>query len=78
MLSKFPGIVTKAANDKKPIHLASYVYDLAVAFSDFYHKCPVLKVEPEIRRTRMILVKSVRITLEAGLGLLGIKAPDVM
>ncbi len=78
MLGKFPDIVRKVADDKKPIHLATYAYDLAVAFSDFYHQCPVLTAEPGILRNRLLLVRAVRITLDAALGLLGIKAPDVM
>jgi len=78
LLSRFPDIVGKVVKDKKPFHLATYLYDIAVAFSDFYHQCPVLPAEPDIRRHRMLLVRAVRINLEAGLELLGIDTPDVM
>ena len=78
LLARFPEIVKKVVDEKKPIHLASYLYDVAVAYSDFYHQCPVLIAEPDVRRHRLILVRAVRITLEAGLGLMGIDTPDVM
>ena len=78
ILARYPGVVQKVVEDTKPIHLASYVYDLAVAFSDFYHQCPVLNAEDSVRRSRMLLVRAVRITLESALGLLGIPAPDIM
>ena len=78
ILARYPGIVQKVVEDTKPIHLATYVYDLAVAFSDFYHQCPVLSAEESVRRSRMLLVRAVRITLESALGILGIPAPDIM
>jgi len=78
LLARFPDIVKKVVDEKKPIHLASYLYDVAVAYSDFYHQCPVLIAEPDVRRHRLILVRAVRVTLEAGLGLMGIDTPDVM
>jgi arginyl-tRNA synthetase len=78
LLGRFPQVVQKIVESKKPIHLASYAYDLAVAFSDFYHKCPVLTAEPPVRRARLLMVKAVRTTIEAALGLLGIPAPEIM
>jgi arginyl-tRNA synthetase len=78
MIGRFPRILEKVVEDKKPIHLASYVYDLAVAFSEFYHQCPVLIAEPEVRRSRLLMVKDVRTTLDAGLEILGIPVPEVM
>jgi len=78
LMARYPDIVQKVVKEKKPIHLAGYLYDLAVAFSDFYHKCPVLGSDPEIRTFRMHLVKAVQVTLESGLNLLGIDVPDMM
>jgi arginyl-tRNA synthetase len=78
LIGRFPRIVEKVVEDKKPIHLASYVYDLAVAFAEFYHQCPVLVSEPEIKRNRLFIVKDVRTTIEAALSLLGIASPDMM
>ncbi len=78
MLGRFPRIVQKVVEDKKPIHLATYAYELAVAFSTFYHHCPVLTADAPVLTARLHLVRSVRITLEASLGLLGIPTPEVM
>jgi arginyl-tRNA synthetase len=78
ILARLPSQVKKVVEDKKPVHVANYAYDLAVKFSDFYHRCPVLTAEAEIRRARLLMVKAVRINLEISLGLLGIRTPDVM
>ncbi|HEX9746318.1 MAG TPA: arginine--tRNA ligase [bacterium] len=78
MINRLPEIVRKVSDEKKPIHLASYAYELAVAFSDFYHACPVLKAEGDILRSRLLLVKASRITIKSALWLLGINSPDVM
>jgi arginyl-tRNA synthetase len=78
ILSKLPEQILKVVEDKKPFYLTNYAYDLAVKFSDFYHKCPVLTSDESTRRDRLLLVKAVRINLETSLGLLGISTPDVM
>jgi arginyl-tRNA synthetase len=78
LIGRFPAIVGKVVDDKKPIHLASYAYDLAVKFSDFYHQCPVLIAQPDVRKSRLLMVKMFRITIEAALGILGIASPEVM
>ncbi|MFH1675902.1 MAG: arginine--tRNA ligase, partial [bacterium] len=78
LLAQFPGIVEKVIETKKPIHLTTYAYDLAVQFNDFYHRCPVLSENENVRTYRLILVNAFRITEEIVLNLLGIPAPSVM
>ncbi|HQC64869.1 MAG TPA: DALR anticodon-binding domain-containing protein, partial [Anaerolineaceae bacterium] len=62
----------------KPSQIATYAYDLAKAFNDFYNQCPVLNAEDEIRTARLALTNAARITIQNALHLLGIKAPQVM
>ena len=58
--------------------IASYVYDLAKRFNDFYHACPVLTSPEPTRTARLALTAATRRTLANGLALLGIAAPAEM
>jgi arginyl-tRNA synthetase len=78
-ISRFPDVVQQAANEYRPLLMASYVYDLADAFHSFYHAVPVLQAETEsMRNSRLRLVAATRQTLANALRLLDIAAPEVM
>ena len=77
-MSEFSGAVQRAANAYKPHIIARYSIDLAQAFNEFYHKCPVISDMEHVMKARLLLVDSVRQVLENGLGLLGIKSPIEM
>jgi arginyl-tRNA synthetase len=77
-LSRFPDAVERAAGEYKPLIIANYVYDLAKEFTDFYQNCPVLTTEEGLRSFRLRLTDAARQTLENGLRLLAIAAPEVM
>lgn len=77
-ISRLPQELAKAAKDYKPSLIATYAYDLAKAFNDFYNQCPVLNAEVKIKNARLALTSAARITIENALHLLGIKAPQVM
>jgi arginyl-tRNA synthetase len=77
----FPSEVVKAAEEHKPLVLATYVYELARRFNDFYadiDKRPVLTAAEPTRSMRIALVAATRQVLANGLRLLGIAAPEVM
>jgi arginyl-tRNA synthetase len=79
LLSRFPATVQLAAQEYKPLHIASYVYELASAFHSFYHVAPVLQAEDAATRAgRLRLVAAARQTLANALRLLAIEAPQVM
>jgi len=78
ILSHFPEIVLKSAETYKPYYLANYLVSLAQAFNEFYHKCPVISELEHQMKARLLLVDSVRVVLNTGLELLGIKAPEEM
>lgn len=79
MISRFPAIVQQAALEYKPLHMATYAFDLAKAFHGFYHAVPVLQAEGgSIRDARIRLTAAARQTLANSLRLLVIQAPDVM
>ena len=78
-MSLFPDAVQQAANEYRPLVMASYVYDLANAFHSFYHAVPVLQTENEdIRSARLRLVAAARQVIANALRLLDIQAPEVM
>jgi arginyl-tRNA synthetase len=51
---------------------------LASTFTGFYENCPILRAEPEVQASRLLLADLCARVLEIGLGLLGIEAPDQM
>jgi arginyl-tRNA synthetase len=79
LIARFPKAAEQAANEYRPLVMASYAYDLANTFHSFYHAVPVIQAESEaIRDARLRLVAATRQTLANALRLLDIAAPDVM
>jgi arginyl-tRNA synthetase len=74
----FPSEIQRAASEYKPLYVASYVYELAKRFNDFYRACPVLQAEEPTRSARIALVDATRQVLANALNVLGIEAPEVM
>jgi arginyl-tRNA synthetase len=77
-IAALPDEVQRAAAEYRPLLIASYVYDLAKRFNDFYHACPVLQSPEPTRTARLALTASTRQALANGLALLGIAAPEEM
>ena len=65
-------------DDYRPNILANYLYELANTYHSFYEACPVLKAEPALRASRLLLGDLAARTLSHGLGLLGIHCPERM
>ena len=77
-IASLPEEIQRAAEEYRPLLIASYAYELAKRFNDFYHACPVL-VSPEPTRTaRLALTAATRRTLANALAILGIAAPEQM
>jgi arginyl-tRNA synthetase len=75
----FPKIVTDAAATYSPALIASYVYDLAKEYNQFYHDYPILKEEnAALRLFRLRLSKDTVQIIRTALDLLGIDAPERM
>lgn len=78
-LIRYGEAIQGAAGDFRPNYLTSYLYELAQKFSTFYTSCPVLKAEPEQRRTRLLLCDLTARTIRHGLTeLLGIEVVEQM
>jgi arginyl-tRNA synthetase len=79
LISRFPAAVQQAAEEYRPLIMASYVYELAGKFHSFYHSVPVTQsADPAVRDARLRLVAAARQTMANALRLLAIAAPDVM
>jgi arginyl-tRNA synthetase len=74
----FAPAVAAAGDLREPHRLASYAHDLAVAFSTFYERCPILRAEPAVRASRLTLAGRTADTLAECLTLLGIELPAEM
>ncbi|MCK5316859.1 MAG: arginine--tRNA ligase, partial [Anaerolineales bacterium] len=79
VISRFPTVLQKAAEDYKPLLIAAYAFELAKAFHHFYHAVRVLQadVEQEIN-ARLRITAAAKETIAIALKLLGIKAPEAM
>jgi arginyl-tRNA synthetase len=75
-LLEFPSVVGEVEQNLLFHRLATYLFELATAFTTFYERCPVLKAEGQVRESRLQLCALTARVLATGLGLLGIDAPD--
>ncbi|MEM1031279.1 MAG: arginine--tRNA ligase [Myxococcota bacterium] len=77
-LLRWGEVVHTAAAQHHPHLICDHVYGLARDLSSFYESCPVLKSEAAARESRLALVALTARQIAAGLGLLGIAAPERM
>jgi arginyl-tRNA synthetase len=71
-------VVRDVERTLEPHRLVNYSYALASVFTSFYDACPILKAEPPVRASRLLLTQLTARTLACALGLLGISVPDRM
>ncbi len=77
-LARFPDILLNAAEQRAPHRVHGYLGELAAEFHVFYRHCRVLSDDADVTAFRSGLCAAVRSTLAAGLGLLGVSAPESM
>ena len=58
--------------------ITAYTYSLANLFSKFYDSCPVLKAEPDVKASRLALVRAFKTSMANCLTVLGIPVVDRM
>ena len=78
VIGSFNKSILSAMRRNEPHIVTRFVLDLAQAFNKFYHDNPILVEDEELRKARLTLVAATRQTLENGLGLLGMHAPERM
>ena len=77
-LARFPDVLLSAADTRSPHRVHGYLGELASEFHVFYRHCRVLSDDADVTAFRAGLCTAVRSTLAAGLGLLGVSAPESM
>jgi arginyl-tRNA synthetase len=77
-LSQYGEAVGDVLDDFRPNLLTNYLYDLANTFHSFFEACPVLKADPGVRESRLLLCDTTARVLAHGLGLLGLHCPEKM
>ncbi len=77
-LDAFKGAVLSAHDRYEPYFITRYIVGLAQDYNRFYHECPILVDDENVKKSRLLLTKIVNTVLKAGLGLLGIEAPEQM
>ncbi|MEX1022781.1 MAG: arginine--tRNA ligase [Dehalococcoidia bacterium] len=74
-----PEVIEKVVLELAPHHLPHYAQDLAGAFHAFYTQCRIIQAgEPDLTKSRLLLLEATRAGLARTLGLMGISAPDSM
>ncbi len=74
----FPEAVAASLEHSHPHRLANYLFEFSQRFTSFYDACPVLHAEGTVRAERLALCELSARTLQLGLALLGIEAPERM
>ncbi len=75
----FKPLIQEASKNLSPSMIASYVYELAKEFNQFYHDYAILKEEDEaLKQMRLALSNWIGITIKNGMQILGIEVPERM
>lgn len=78
-ISKYPEVITAAAQEFSPALIANYAFDIAKLYNKFYHEEPILKEENEdLRHIRLALSSATASVLKRSMKLLGIDVPQRM
>ena len=79
MLNEFPAVVRQAGTDYSPSGIASYAYELAREYNQFYHDYSILREEnEETKAFRLLLTDNVGKVIKTAMNLLGIEVPERM
>ena len=77
-VSEFAEVAAAAAAELAPHSVAFYLRELAADFHSYYNAERILVEDEALRAARLALCAAVRQTLENGLSLLGVSAPEKM
>jgi len=79
LLSDYPSKIAEAAAEFSPAVIASYCYDLAKEFNQYYHDTPILKEQDTaLLNMRLCLISTLASILRKAMGILGIELPQRM
>lgn len=77
-LEGFKAAVLGAHDKYEPFFITRYAVALAQEFNRFYHECPIIVEDANIKKARLLLTQIVNTVLKTSMGLLGMEAPEKM
>ncbi|MCH7639828.1 MAG: arginine--tRNA ligase [Bacteroidetes bacterium] len=78
-LLRLPEVIAQSADVKEPHKVATYLREVATAFSQFYRDSHIIGADSEaLGLARLHLAKAAQLVLHNGLAVLGISAPERM
>lgn len=77
LVHRFPEIVDRAQKEYEPHYVATYLFELAQAFNNFYARERIIE-SGDLAPYRVALTEAVSVVIKNGLYLLGIKSPERM
>lgn len=77
-LTTFPEVVERAAREREPHRVTSWLEETARVVHGWYHGCRVVGEAPAVEHGRLVLARATKQVLANGLAVLGISAPDRM
>ena len=78
LIYAFPDVVRDAAEKYEPSIITRHIIDVAEAYNRFYHDEHILTDDPAERTAKVAVTIAAKNTIQTGLALLGVKAPDKM
>jgi arginyl-tRNA synthetase len=78
LVSEYPELIKKAAEELAPHSVTFYLRELAGEFHSYYNAERILVEDEALKHARLALSAAVRQTLANGLSLLGVSAPEKM
>lgn len=77
-LAEYPNMLTQAAQDLAPHHVANWLRECAADFHSWYNSERILVDDEQLSAARLLLAKSTAQVIANGLALLGVSAPERM
>jgi len=77
-LEGFKAAVLGSHDKYEPFFVTRYVVGLAQEFNRFYHECPIIVEDVNVKKARLLLTQTVNTVIKTSLGLLGMEAPEKM
>lgn len=78
LIYRFPEVVLDAADKYEPSIVTRHIVDIAQGFNKFYHDEHILVDNEEEKKSKLLLVYAAKQTIQNGLKLLGMEAPERM
>ncbi len=77
-ISRWPEVLSLAAQMRAPHQVVHYLRELAAAFHGYYNSLSFIVEDARLRNARLALVTAARQVLRNALALLGVSAPESM